>query len=62
SLKTYLHPGMLINFENNKGRIRTIKTFVTVIETTEETIYYPNHQLADLSIKQLKVQEGEINE
>ncbi|MGM0415164.1 MAG: mechanosensitive ion channel family protein [Bacillota bacterium] len=59
SLKSYLHPGMLINFEEKKGRIRTIKTFVTVIETAEETIYYPNHQLAALSIKQLKNNESD---
>jgi len=62
SLKSYLHPGMLISFEGKKGRIRTIKTFVTVIETPEETIYYPNHQLAALTINQIKVQENVIDE
>lgn len=62
SLKSYLHPGMLISVGDKSGRIRTIKTFVTVIETTEETIYYPNHQFAALTIKQIKNQESEIDE
>ncbi len=62
SLRSYLHPGMLISFDDKKGRIRTIKTFVTIIETTDETIYFPNHQLAGLTIKQLKHEEGEIDE
>jgi len=54
SLRSYLHPGMLIKFEDKRGRIRTIKTFVTVIETADETVYYPNHQLAAITIKKLK--------
>jgi len=61
SLKSYLHPGMLISFEGKKGRIRTIKNFVTVIETADETVYYPNHQLAAIKIKKLK-DEMELND
>ncbi|MGM0421126.1 MAG: mechanosensitive ion channel family protein [Bacillota bacterium] len=60
TLKSFLRPGMLIKFQDKSGRIRMLKNFVTVIESENETIYYPNHKLAELAITQYKSEVKEV--
>ncbi len=45
---------MLVEFEDISGRVREIRNFVTVIDSGEETIYYPNQLLLEKDIRQLK--------
>ncbi len=59
SLKTYLRRGMLIEFEDISGRVREIRNFVTVIDSGEDTIYYPNQLLLEKNIRQLKYEREE---